>query len=191
MRKNIFNDRPIKRTICYNVDDNSPIVVKNLADYQGDNHHIYKQEQTVYKTLFMRNRHIYRRTFSLLKDAIDYRDACLRISPTPKSRGRARGGNTKQWHSMFNICVELIVCYRVILATTNGKIRKSFASLELAREWRDNEIKRRGVVEPNTIKTNLIQSYSPLGDKSCVLEDSDNIRDQFDNIEFGEWEEFQ
>ena len=92
---------------------------------------------------------------------------------------------------MFNIRVELIVCYRVILATTNGKIRKSFTSLERAREWRDSEIRRRGVVEPNTIKTNLIQSYSPLGDKSCVLEDSDNIRDQFDNIEFGEWEEFQ
>ena len=167
------------------------MVVADVADFQAENHHIYRQEQFAFHTIFIRDGKLYRRSFSLLKDAIDYRDACLRISPTPKSRGRARGGNTKQWHSMFNISPSITRTYRVILPTTSGRIRKSFSELERAREWRDAEIRRRGVMETFKGSPDAVQSYSDIGDKTCVFADSDNIRDELDNIQFETWEEFE
>lgn len=172
-------------------DDTARIVVVNISDFLGDNHHIYKQRQLQFQTMFMRNKQIFRRCFSLLKDAIDYRDECLKYSPTPKSRGYARGGNTKKMHAMFNIYPNICETYRVILATESGKIRKSFNDITRARQWRDEQIRQRGVVEPSKISTNKIQSYSDLSDKSMVFADSDNVRDRFDAIDFGGWEEFK
>lgn len=180
-----------KRKYIYNADANAPVVVANIADFQDENHHIYRQEQFVFRTIFMRRGKLYRRSFSLLKDAIDYRDACLRISPTPQRRERSLGGNTKAWHSMFNVAPSFMRTYRVILTTTSGKIRKSFSELERAREWRDAEIRRRGVVETFKGSPDAVQSYSDIGDKSCVFADSDNIRDELDNIQFEQWEEFE
>lgn len=70
-------------------------------------------------------------------------------------------------------------------------IRKSFNDIARARQWRDEQIRQRGVVEPSKISTNKIQSYSDLSDKTMVFADSDNIRDRFDAIDFGDWEEFK
>lgn len=171
-------------TYNYN-DDTARIVVVNISDFLGENHHIYKQRQLQFQTMFMRNKHIYRRCFSLLKDAIDYRDECLKHSPTPKVRG------IKKMHAMFNIYPNICETYRVVLSTESGKIRKSFCDIARARQWRDEQIQRRGVVEPNKISTNMIQSYSDLSDKTMVFADSDNIRDRFDAIDFDGWEEFK
>lgn len=175
----------------YTQDEDAPVIVKDILDFTGENHHMYFQEQRQFKTIFMRNNHIYRRCFSLLKDAIDYRDAALKLSPTPKSRGYARGGNTKPFHRNFCIFVDFSTIWRVILTTTQGKIRKSFASVEQARAWRDSEIRRRGVVDCDKKYPDRIQSYSCIGDKSAVWADSDNIRDKLDKIDFDAWEEFK
>lgn len=177
-------------TYNYN-DDTARIVVVNISDFLGENHHIYRQRQLQFRTIYMRNNHIYKRCFSLLRDAIDYRDECLKHSPTPKSRGYARGGNTKKMHDMFNVYPNFGETYRVVLQTESGKIRKSFSDITRARQWRDEQIQRRGVVEPRKISTNKIQSYSDLSDKTMVFADSDNIRDRFDAIDFDSWEEFQ
>lgn len=179
----------MKKTI-YTQDADAPIIVKDILSFQGEHHHIYFQEQRQFKTIFMRNKHIYRRCFSLLKDAIDYRDEVLKYSPTPNSRGYARGGNTKLFHQNFCIFVDFSTVWRVVLATTSGKIRKSFASFEQARAWRDSEIRRRGVVDIDKKYPDSIQSYSCIDDKSAVWADSDNIRDKFDRIDFDDWEEF-
>ena len=165
------------------------VIVKNISDFIDDNHHIYTQRQGVYKVVLMRNNHIHKRCFTLLKDAIDYRDAMLNLFPTPKSRGRGLGGNTHQWHDMFNISYEETKCYRVILATTKGKIRKSFKHLSDARLWRDDYIRINGVCDINKTTPKYEQSYSDISDKSEVFADSDNIRDKLDNLIFSGWEE--
>ena len=94
-------------------------------------------------------------------------------------------------HDMFNVYPNFGETYRVVLQTESGKIRKSFSDITRARQWRDEQIQRRGVVEPKKISTNMIQSYSDLSDKTMVFADSDNIRDRFDAIDFDRWEEFQ
>lgn len=175
----------------YTQDSDAPVIVKDILDFRGENHHIYFQEQRQFKTIFMRNNHIFKHCFSLLKDAIDYRDAALKLSPTPKSRGYARGGNTKPFHQNFCIFVDFSTVWRVILTTTQGKIRKSFTNIEQARAWRDSEIRRRGVVDSDKKYPDHIQSYSCIGDKSAVWADSDNIRDKLDKIDFDAWEEFR
>lgn len=108
-------------TIYNYFDSSARIIVNNISDFMGENHHIYKQRQLQFRTIFMRDNHIYKRCFSLLKDAIDYRDECLKYSPTPKSRGYARGGNTKRIHEMFNIYPNFGETYRVRRQTESAK----------------------------------------------------------------------
>lgn len=170
---------------------NARVVVKDLTVWSTPNHHIYAQEQMLYEVRFMRDSDVYRRHFTLLKDALDYRDAALKVSPTPKSRGHARGGNTKPWHDLFCVHMVYLRCYRVILQTEAGKIRKSFADLEAARKWRDDEVRRRGVVETKRLWAPHLQSYSHISDKSEVFADSDNIRDCLDNLILTTFEELK
>lgn len=173
------------------MNNKSRVIVSNISNYLHENHHIYRQFQKSYCVSIMRDCVKYRRRFSLLKDAIDYRDIFIKQSPTPQSRGRAKGGNTKDFHPMFCISIEESEVFRVILQTENGKIRKSFIDIEDARQWRDNEIRDRGVIDAGKSKIDIVQSYSDISDKSNVFADSDNIRDKLDNIIFDDWEEMQ
>lgn len=172
-------------------ESNARVVVKDFAVWSTLNHHIYSQEQMLYEVRFMRECDVYRRRFTLLKDALDYRDAALKVSPTPKSRGYARGGNTKPWHDLFCVHMVYLRCYRVILQTEAGKVRKSFADLEAARKWRDDEVRRRGVVETKRQWDPHAQSYSHISDKSEVFADSDNIRDSLDNLILSTFDELK